>query len=195
MKKTLLALALAAASVGVAQAQTEAPVAKPLRFLVGGGLTFGGDKLATAKYTNGGEINIHAGSMVAVNVGIDYRIAEAFSVQGTVGYHFDNASGTNGNIRFDRFPVELLGYYNVMPQWRVGGGVRYVTNAKLSSSGVAYFGDYGFDNTFGAVVEGEYMFGPKVGMKIRYVNEKYQPKMGGDKLDGSHIGILANYYF
>jgi outer membrane protein W len=195
MKKTLLAFALAAASIGVAQAQTAAPAAKPLRFLVGAGLTFGGDKLATAQYTNGGEINIHAGSMVALNAGIDYRINEAFSVQGTVGYHFDNASAENGSIRFERFPFELLGYYNVSPQWRVGGGVRYASNAKLSSSGVADFGDYEFDSTVSGVVEGEYMFGPKVGVKVRYVNEKFQAKIGGARIDGSHIGLLANYYF
>src|SRR5690606_23263342 len=104
---------------------------RPLRFLAGGGLTFGGDKLATAVYEDGTEIDIDAGGTIALHVGVDYRFAPQFSVQGTVGYHVDGASARNGDLRFERVPVELLGYYHVNEQLRVGGGIRFVTNAAL----------------------------------------------------------------
>src|SRR5690606_13722883 len=71
MKKIALAC-FRAASLGAAHAQTYEVVqpveARPLRFLAGGGLTFGGDKLATAVYEDGTEIDIDAGGMIAFHV-------------------------------------------------------------------------------------------------------------------------------
>ncbi|QNA89181.1 porin family protein [Massilia sp. Dwa41.01b] len=197
MKKLAIALALGLASLG-AQAQTttvETAPAKSLYFVVGAGLTFGGDKLATAEFENGGEINIHAGSMIALLAGLEYRVSPEFSVQGTVGYHVDNASASNGDIRFERVPVELLAYYHVNEQVRVGGGLRYVTNTALRSSGAGDIGDYDFKNTTSPVAEIEYLVSPQVGIKLRYVNDKFEEKQFGGKVKGDHVGILANFYF
>lgn len=196
MKKITLAIALAIASLGAAQAQdqTAAPEGK-VSFLIGAGLTFGGDKMATAAYENGDEIDIHAGSIFALTTGIDYRISQKFSLQGTIGFHVDDATASNGDMRFQRFPVELLAYYHVSPQWRIGGGARYVSNAKLSSSGAADFGDYEFKSTVSGVLEAEYLMSPNMGFKVRLVNDKFEEKISRAKYDGKHIGLFANYYF
>jgi hypothetical protein len=197
MKKIISALALATVSLGAAQAQTVAQPAeaKQMRFLVGMGLTFGGDQLATAHYTDGVERSIRAGSMIALNAGVDYRVTPEFSFQGTFGYHVDNASADNGGMRFERFPIELLAYYHVSPTWRLGGGARYVTSAKFKSGGAGDVGDYEFDNTLSPVVEAEYLMSAHWGFKVRLVSEKFTEKVSGAKIDGSHIGFLANYYF
>lgn len=194
MKKITLAIALAVATLGSAHAQ-QAPAQKNVRFFLGGGLTFGGDKLATASYTNGGEIDIHAGGMVALNGGIDFLVTPHFSMQANVGYHVDNASARNGDVRFQRVPMELLAYFHPAPKWRLGGGVRYVSNAKLSSSGAADIGDFSFKNTVSGVIEGEYLMTSHVGFKIRLVSEEYEEKFSGAKVDGDHVGFFANYYF
>ena len=197
MKKIALVIALATASLSSAQAQ-DASAQKPMRFLLGGGLTFGGDKLVTAKYDNDVEMDVRAGGMIALNAGIDYRVTDTFAFQATLGYHFDSTSATNADARFTRIPLELLAYYYVSPQWRVGGGVRYVSNPKVSFSerfrsiGAA---DQAFDNSVGAVLEGEYLLGRHVGIKLRYVHETYEGAAILGKADGSHVGILANYYF
>ena len=47
----------------------------------------------------------------------------------------------------------------------------------------------------GAIVEGEYLFTPHVGLELRYVPEKFTPSGGGAKADGSHAGVMFNYYF
>jgi hypothetical protein len=174
---------------------SQAAPAKQMHFLLGTGLTFGGDKLATAEYENGGSIDIRAGSMIAVVAGVDYRVTQEFSLQATFGYHFDNASASNGDIRFERFPIEVLAYYQTAPKWRVGAGARYISSPKLKSSGAADIGDFSFDNTVGAVIEAEYMISPKVGIKMRYVNEKYEISGVPGKIDGSHAGVFGIYYF
>jgi opacity protein-like surface antigen len=214
MKNFTFAITLAFASLGAAQAQdmsnaqygtpAVAPSAAPMqqaapqkqmRAVVGAGITFGGDKLATAEYENGGSIDIRAGSMLTFFGGVDYRVTPAFSLQATIGYHVDNASASNGDIRFERMPIELLAYYHTADKWRVGAGARYVSNPKLKSSGAADIGDYSFDNTVGAVIEAEYMMTPKFGLKMRYVTEKYEIDGLAEKIDGSHVGLFANYYF
>jgi opacity protein-like surface antigen len=194
MKKIVLAIALAIASLNAAQAQN-APVDKQLRFLVGGGLTFGGDKLITVKYENDVDMSVRAGGMIALTGGVEYRVSNAFSLQATLGYHVDNTSASNADARFDRFPMELLAYYHLSPQWRVGGGARYVSNPKFKTSGVADIGDYTFDNTIGGLVEVEYLMNEHVGFKLRYVQEKYESKQIRGKIDGNHVGMLANFYF
>lgn len=53
-----------------------------------------------------------------------------------------------------------------------------------------------FDNTTGLVVEGEYRTSSKLGFKLRHVSEKYDAKapLSGVTVDGSHIGLLMNWY-
>ncbi|MCY0913784.1 hypothetical protein [Massilia antarctica] len=203
MKKIALVIAVAIASLSSAQAQNAPESGKPLHFLVGTGLTFGGDKLATAKYTNGGKINVRAGGMVAFVGGIDYRINQQFSVQSTVGFHFDQADANNGNVNFRRYPIELLGYFHPTDKFRFGGGVRYVASPKLSGSGYGSGIGTDFDNTVGAVVEGEYFFSHSVGVKLRFVKEEYKDSesymyrgsLRNDKVKGDHVGIFGNFYF
>jgi hypothetical protein len=193
MKKSILACALTLAAIGAAQAQT---TGNPLHFLAGAGITFGGDKLATTNYTNGSSSNITAGSGLALLAGVEYRVAPQVSIQGTVGYHIRfTPEASNGDADFSRVPVELLAYYHVDQKWRVGTGVRFVSNAKLHGSGAAGGLDRNFKNTTGAVLEAEYFVQQNVGLKLRVVKEEYQPEYSSHKFSGNHVGLLANYYF
>jgi len=199
MKKIALAVALAIASLGMAQAQSFVQVqdiaTKPLRFVAGAGVTYGGERIVTAHYTNGDEMDIDGGGSVALLVGLDYRVNPQFSVQGTVGYHVDNAAGTNGDIRFERVPFELLGYYHVNDKVRVGGGLRYVTGTSLRTNGVADIGNYEFKDTTSPVAEIEYLYSPQLGFKLRYVNDKFKSRDFNDTVRGDHVGALVNFYF
>jgi hypothetical protein len=196
MKKIVFALATLLATLGAAHAQSMASGAgpAPARFLLGMGLSGGGDELASAQYTNGDTANIHAGGLVYFTAGVDYRFMPAFSLQGTVNYHVDRANARNGDIKFERFPAELIAYYQPNPAWRVGGGVRYTSSPKMTGGGIASGMDISFDNTTSAVVEAEYFTSPNLGIKLRYVNETFKSR-GYQDIDGSHVGISANFYF
>ncbi|MDQ1832491.1 outer membrane beta-barrel protein [Massilia scottii] len=202
MKKIAFVIALAIASLSSAQAQNGPAEGKPLRFVVGMGLTGGGDKLATAEYEHGGSVDVRAGGLIAFVGGVDYRINRQFSIQSTVGFHVDQASAKNGDVTFKRFPIELLAYFHPTENFRFGGGVRYVSSPKLNGKGFGSGIYKEFDNTVGAVVEGEYFFGPSVGLKVRLVKEtydytyrdrRYVSRNGETK--GDHIGIFGNFYF
>jgi opacity protein-like surface antigen len=203
MKKTALAIALAIASLVPAQAQdlpqlqTEAvpPAPSKMRFLLGTGLTFGGDTLIDLEFEDGDNEQVRSGGLVDLHAGVDYRINQEFSLQATVGYHVDNSVADNGEARFSRVPMELIAYYHVNPSWRVGAGARYVSGARLKLSGAAGSGETKFDNNLGGVFEAEWLMGEKVGIKLRYVREKYKIADYNVNVDGSHAGVLFNYYF
>ena len=52
-----------------------------------------------------------------------------------------------------------------------------------------------FDDTTGTVLEGEYLFSPHIGLKLRYVSEGFDVKGSNATADGSHFGVLLSYYF
>jgi hypothetical protein len=195
MKKLFLALMvpLIAPLMAQAQIQTFEPPVKPVHFLFGIGLSGGGDKLASGQYEDGSTVDIRAGGLVYLTAGIDYRILPEFSLQGTINYHVDDESAWNGDFKFERFPIELIGYYQPNPVFRVGGGVRYTVSPKLSSNGNAPEANASYDNTTSAVVEAEYFVEPDMGVKLRYVHETFKAR--GREIDGSHVGISANFYF
>jgi outer membrane protein W len=197
MNKLAFALALVGATLGAAQAQNFVQVqdagARPLRFVIGAGYTHGGDHLATAVYEDGIEIKIRGGDGIVLLAGLDYQIDPQFSVQGTVAYHADRANARNGDLRFERVPVELLGYYHVNDKVRVGGGLRYVTNTSLVDDVNGY--DFGFKDTTSPVAEIEYLYSPRIGFKLRYVNDKFKEERSGATVKGDHVGVLVNAYF
>ncbi|KQV44937.1 MULTISPECIES: outer membrane beta-barrel protein [unclassified Duganella] len=196
MKKAVFALAaLAIASSSFAQ-EVAAP-AKTVRGFVGIGASTGGDKLATAEYTNGDTASIKAGSGVYFTAGLEFRINEQFSAQTSVNFHVDEQSAQNGSLTFQRVPVEAMAFYHINQQWKIGTGLRYVSGAKLSGSGVADIDDVKFDNTLSGLVEAEYMFSPQASIKVRYVNEKFDVKSRFRPVEvkAEHVGISGNYYF
>lgn len=206
MKQLALASVLACTALFAAQgAQAQAypetylilpapPPPMPARFLFGVGLSGGGGELASARAPDGTTEHIHAGGFVYLTAGVDYHFTPEFSLQGTINYHVDSASTRHGDVRFERFPIELIGYYQPNPLFRVGGGVRYTSSPKLTGSSVGYGRDVSFDNTTSAVVEAEYFADPEFGIKLRYVHETFKTRGVGD-VDGSHVGLSFNYYF
>jgi len=199
MKKIAFAFALAAASPGMAQAQSFVQVqdvaTKPLRFVIGAGVTKGGDHLATAVYDDGTEIKIRGGDGIVLLAGLDYRIDPRFSVQGTLAYHADRANAHNADLRFERVPVELLGYYHVHAKVRAGGGLRYVTSTALIDRVPGGYGDFHFKDTTSPVAEIEFLYSPRIGFKLRYVNDKFKEERSGAPVKGDHVGLLVNAYF
>lgn len=196
MRKGIVAgAALALLAAGSASAQVTA------RPVIGMGLTFGGDTIATMYYQNSDldEAKVHAGGLFALNAGVELQFTPQVSVQALVGYHVDQANASNADIRWDRTPVEFLGHYRITDWFRLGGGARYTPNARLRASGLASNNvpNIDFKPTWGSVIEGEFFPIRTVGIKVRYVNEKFKPKdvPSAEALNGSHGGVYVNYYF
>ncbi|MGE0801369.1 MAG: hypothetical protein AB7G13_13515 [Lautropia sp.] len=168
---------------------------RPVRFFAGFGLTAGGDRLATARYRYYRDESVHAGGLLQLHAGIEFRMAPGVTGALSAGYHADGTSGWRGSYSFDRWPIEALAHVAVAPRWRVGGGARLVLNPRLRSDGDFPDVNERFKNALGGVVEVEYRFTDLIGLKLRGVAERYKSKQALPSADGNHVGLVMNFYF
>ena len=163
------------------------------------GVTAGGDKIDQVSYKNGETQNIRAGNLITTGAGVSWRPEESdFSLQLTANYHFDTGYGNNGTARFDRFPIELMAFYDLHPHWRIGLGGRRVISPKYRYDVGPVSYSRNFKDTFGAVAEVGFMITPQAILSLRYVKEEYEeenPYGPGQKIDGSHVGFNGTYIF
>lgn len=203
MKNWLLCLTIAVAGTA---AQAEAP---KLRFFGGVGYGLGGAPLLSEVYTNGQPFELDAGSGWVWTVGGDFRLTDKISVQGSIGHQRNRVVGSNFTFDFQRQPVELMGFYSVSEQVRVGVGARKVENAKLTGDGVAYGypANGNYNSSVGAVLEAQYLFNVPsqvernlvVGMNLRFVKESYTQADGGtppyETKSGDHVALGLVFYY
>lgn len=207
MKKQLVSTLLGAA-LATPFATLAAANDAGVHFVLTGGLTAGGDTVATADYTNGRSDILKGGGLVQLGGGILWQSATMpLATALTLNYHFDNASGSNGDIRFGRIPLEAIAYYTGVAKWRFGAGVRSVQSAKLVADVDNVKETVKFKDTTGVVVEAGYGITPNAWINVRYVSEKYRPSTftaangqtfnisNAAEVDGSHIGVNFLYQF
>jgi hypothetical protein len=193
MKSVVIGAALATLAL---TASAQGLDTRPVRPLVGIGLTFGGDKLASVDFTDGSSESIRSGGLFTLYAGAEFRVSDVMAIQATLGYHADSTSAaSNGSLRFSRYPLDLLALYRVNDRVRLGGGVEFVNSPKVAGSGDLGNINVGFKNSTGLVLEGEYLFTPKFGMKARVAAHEFESKATGAKVDGDYFGLMLNYYF
>lgn len=198
-KLGVIALVMAFASLG-AQAQTASTPANngslSVKAVIGFGASFGGDSIASAQYTNGNNVNIRAGEVVTFKGGAEFALSPSWTLQTTIGWHFAKANANNGNVTFQRYPLEGIVFYQAAPNFRMGLGLRKSLNASLSASGLGtqYATSQDYSSKLAGVAEGEFLMGPHFGITLRAVSENFK-RTDGSTVNGSHGGIGFNYYF
>lgn len=195
MRKTSIAGALVALGLlGTACAQAQ--IAARPKVVLGLGVTGGGDRIATVEYNDGSDQDIRAGQLWQLHAGLQFELTPHLALQTTIGYHADGTGSTrDGRATFSRVPIEVLGQVRFGDGWRVGAGLRYVTQARYETRGVLSDQDLKFENARGFLVMGEYLVTPAMGIQARYVDERYRAKAPyTGKLDGSHFGLFFNFY-
>jgi len=199
----VVALALGAL-LGAANARAQmASAPNEFQLALTAGLTGGGDKLATATFSDGTTQSIRAGGLVQLGIGFLWQpVAAPVALQTTFNYHVDSVSAANGDLRFSRYPIEVLGYYTGLGSWRFGGGARFVLSPSLKVDVPNDNTTVDFEDAVGAVVEAGYRFGPSVVVNLRYTAERYKLKSidgasvsAADSVSGESIGLNVVFSF
>jgi hypothetical protein len=203
MKKGLIGLLLACAAATV---YAEVP---RVRLYTNVGYGLGGDTLLSGQYIGGSGFRLRTGQGPVLAVGADIRLADRLTLQGSLGYQRDSMEAANGNVSFHRWPVELLGFYSINQQVRVGMGVRKTQNVKVKAEGVGAGIDIegSYNSSAGAVLEVQYLFDVPatvdrkliVGMHLRYVQESFTQEDSGtgpkEKKKGNHVALGLVFYY
>ncbi len=194
-KKILSSLAvITTLGLGAPAAQAQDP-GRPFRFFLGVAATGGGDELVTARYSNGDTYTLRAGNLINLQGGLEIFAGPVASVMVSAGYHFDHASARNGSITFSRVPIEAVGSIYLHPRFRLGAGIRYTANPRLSGDRFGSDLDESYKAGLGPVLEAEFFATPWLGIRVRGVSEKFKAKNAGPDIKGDHVGVGVNFYF
>jgi hypothetical protein len=191
----LLALALAV-TAHAAHSQEE------IRPMIKVGFDFGGDTLATVRFTDGSTQSIKANQGIYFGVGASVLLTNPkdIEVEGTVSYKEDAVTAANGEVIFSRVPLDALVFYRFPEHFRVGGGLTYHLNPKLSGNGVVGNVNIGFDNALGWVLQAEYLLPPrslrtpKMTVGARYTMLDYKTSTGATAKSNG-IGVTFSIGF
>ena len=159
-------------------------------FMYSLGLTFGGDKLAET--TTGSSLK--SGGLFYMSVGTVYSVSPDFQLQGSIAYHFDSISADNGSADFDRTSLELIPFYVIDNDVRVGLGIIKVMSAEYSDP----FDKLGFSDSTGLVAQIDWRFSRNSWWGIKYVDLEYDAEtlngfdvsFSGVTVDGSYFGLM-----
>ncbi|BDT70704.1 hypothetical protein os4_02110 [Comamonadaceae bacterium OS-4] len=205
----IAAIAIAITSSAAAQSRDASlPSASPWQFFASFGYNLGdgSEEIIKGNYvdTSGnkvGEFSVKAGNGLAVAAGASYSITDKADVQFSIGHERASTHGSDGDFTFTRVPVELLGFYNVGDHWRLGGGLRLATSARLESFGsVAAVGNYTFSPKPGYVLEAQYLTkrnaNPlgRFGISFKLVDESFEYAPTNYTARGHHLGVSLVYY-
>jgi hypothetical protein len=205
----IAAIAIAITSSAAAESRDQGlQSASPWQFFGSFGFNFGdgSEEIVKGNYvdTSGnkvGEFSVKAGNGLAVAAGVSYSITDKVDVQFSIGHERTSTSGSNGDFAFTRVPVELLGFYNVGDHWRVGGGLRSATSARLESYGVVSgVGNYDFSPRLGYVLEAQYLTKKnasplgRFGVAFKLVDETFEYAPTSYLARGHHLGVSLIYY-
>jgi hypothetical protein len=124
------------------------------------------------------------------------------ALQATFNYHVDDVSARNGSLTFSRYPLEVIGYYTGVPNFRFGAGPRFVFNPELTSDFPGNNSTITFEDTVGAVIEAGYRPVGQLWVNLRFTAEKYKVKSingsnvtAASDVSGNSIGLNVVYAF
>lgn len=155
-----------------------------------GGLHFGGDRLATV-YTSNGTSDINAGGQYSFAIGVGLDLAPDVESRITIGIKEDGVFGRNGDVRFTRYPIDVL-VLKRADGWKIGGGVTYHMNTEYSDTYYGY--TVPFDDALGLLVELDRELGAVyIGGRLTLIN--YQITGDTTKFNGNSFGVVAGIKF
>lgn len=178
------------------------PAPRALRYTAGLGYTSGGDEIVVPDRQGGPTLRLRAGQLQMTFAGIEYQTSPQLSTQVTVGLHTvakrSIVNSASRDVLFVRVPVEVLERYHVTPRWNVAAGLRVALGASVIDIQNATIDTDRFNDAVSPVVETEFRYRPEIGVKLRYVSEKFRVRHGaggaGERIDASHVGLLVGVY-
>lgn len=139
-----------------ATAQQKKNTNKPVRFLLGGALELGGDKVAEVYFTDGSTQNIKAGQGGTIYAGAQFRLNQkaTFFLRSSVGIKYVTTKADNAHIRLTRIPLQLTANYIAPSKVRLAAGLVTHQAIRLNFDGL---GDNAkLTSTPGVVMEAGY---------------------------------------
>ncbi len=173
---------------------------KPINGTVALGMDFGGTTLGSVVLSDGSTESIKSNEGIYLSVGGEYLLDESLLTRATIGYKFDSVTASNGELSFDRIPLEAL-VFKMMGAHQVGMGLGYHLSPSYDCKidGICNFST-AFKNSLGWIVQYEYAtvisrHRANINIGVRYSQISYSPKNEGSTEKANGFGIVSTFMF
>ncbi len=189
MKKLALVFvaSLFLTSLSVLAQQSEKPLMA--KFLAEGGIEYGGDELLTVFFTNGGDQTMLAGQGGYLALGGDFQFKKIKSLmlRATIGFKYNTTAASNANIRLTRLPINIIPYWKINKDFRIGIGITTHQIVKLNGDG--FIADVDFTSSLGPRFELGYKW-----VALTYTAIKYKADTN-ESFSASSLGVSLSFTF
>lgn len=187
-------LAILVSSTAVAQSQgntgpsTSAPASR-FRFVIEGGVEFGGEEYIELTFTDGSTQTLTTGQGGTIAFGGEFRPARLprLALGATVGYKFVTNASENASIGITRIPVEVVGRWSLDPDWWAGAGVVMHNSVRVKGDG--FFPDEDLEASLGPTLELGWRW-----LALTYTSQRYTNEADAE-FDASAIGVSFRWVF
>lgn len=186
MQKIILATCLSLLFVIGVHAQTEG---NPLtaKFLIEGGIEYGGDELLTIFFTNGGDQTMLAGQggYLAIGGQLEFSAVKSLMLRATMGIKYNTTAADDANIRLTRFPLTFIPFLKINEDFRLGAGI--TSHGRVRFNGDGFVNDVSFTSSVGPRIELGYKW-----IAVTYTSLNYTADTD-DVLSASSFGVVASF--
>jgi hypothetical protein len=160
-----------------------------VNFLLEGGIEYGGDEILEVTFTNGDTQKVLAGQGGYVAVGGEFTLpsVKALSLRASIGYKYNTTAADNADITLTRIPINLIPYWNLNKDIRLGIGI--TTHQFIQFDGDGFVPDIDFESSIGPRIEFAYKF-----IALTYTQIDYRIPSNASVSAGS-FGVSVSYVF
>ena len=150
------------------------------------GVEFGGDEILQVFFTSGEDQTIDAGQGGFISAGGQFHLPSVpVYLATTLGVKYTTTAASNANIRFLRFPLNVMGYYKFMDGFRVGAGGN--THLGVNLKGDGFVPDTDYTSNFGPRFEIGYKWIAATYSILEFTDES------DNKYSASSFGVLLSF--
>jgi hypothetical protein len=159
------------------------------KFVIEGGIEYGGDEILKVTFTNGEDQTMRAGQggYIAVGGQFEFSEVEKLMIRTTIGFKYNTTAADDANIRLTRIPLTLIPYWKINEDFRFGVGITSHQSVKFKGDGFAP--DVDFKSSLGPRVEFGYKW---IALTYTAVNYKTPAE---ESFSASSVGLSVSFAF
>lgn len=154
----------------------------------------GGDEFDVYVVDDDGDLStesVSLGGGFSGSLGGIHYFNETFSLQYSLGYKEDSVTAGSDTVKFTRFPLDVVGSFDLGSIFQIGMGLSHEFNPKLNLSDAGY-GSHSFDDATGQLIQIGFRFS---GWNLLLRKTMMEYDYEGMSFDGDNTSIRAAFIF
>ncbi len=156
--------------------------------VIGAEISSGGDEIATLSSGD----SIKAGELLYLGAGYDFSLNrdDSLRLRAMLGYKFVTVNASNGDIKFNRLPLDLT-LIKRFGAFALGAGLSYHLSPKYDGTVNGTTTRINFDDALGGTLQASYYFAQRMELGLRLTSIDYKSNSSFHLPDGTVVNKLS----